>query len=236
MIEGLKYLLPSIGDWNGVFPTNEALRLVENYHLSIEAVEDLADNLGCRLNRQDLQNSLDAKGTMSVQLPPLNTKKYLASLFSEHSLEETDDSYKYDYKFIPERNDYFYGKHQTTIVGLLANGNLVNSIKNEDSEAVGIATRSTNFYATAGGQISDRGVIQLGRENLFKVSRTMKAEKYVVHFGEVVSGAFRVGDEVVLELDRDSRLKASQLHTAAHLLRAAVEAVAGERLVSQFSY
>ncbi len=91
----------------------------------------------------------------------------------------------------------------------------------------------TCFYAEAGGQVGDCGVIESERGK-FIVESTRKLHNCVVHIGRVVEGGFDKGDRVkaIVSKDRDSIKKN---HTATHLLQWALQQTLGKSVAQQGS-
>lgn len=92
-----------------------------------------------------------------------------------------------------------------------------------------IVTDQTIFHPQGGGQPSDEGVMTMGDVSVFRVSMVrMDAVKdgQVLHFGRFDSSAsssiFQLGDTVEQSIDVEKRLLYSRLHTAGHVLGAAV--------------
>ena len=92
----------------------------------------------------------------------------------------------------------------------------------------------TCFYAEAGGQVGDCGVIKSGGGQ-FIVENTTKIANCVVHRGRVAQGSLSVGDNVkaVVSKDRDATKKN---HTATHLLQWALQQVLGRSATQQGSF
>ena len=99
---------------------------------------------------------------------------------------------------------------------------------------VGIVLDKTCFYAEAGGQVGDCGVIQSGKAR-FIVEKTIKIANCIVHQGKVTEGAFDIGDNVhsIVSKDRNSVKKN---HTATHVLQWALQEVLGKSVAQQGSY
>lgn len=82
-----------------------------------------------------------------------------------------------------------------------------------------VVTR-TNFYAQSGGQVYDTGSM-FGSKNEddetsdFKVESVQEFSGYVLHFGKLVYGNYRVGDKVFLSLDMERR---NPIMSTIHLL------------------
>ncbi|EAA34851.2 ThrRS/AlaRS common domain-containing protein [Neurospora crassa] len=91
-----------------------------------------------------------------------------------------------------------------------------------------IVTDQTIFHPQGGGQPSDEGVMTMGDVSVFRVSMVrMDAVKdgQVLHFGRFDSSSssiFQLGDTVEQSIDVEKRLLYSRLHTAGHVLGAAV--------------
>ncbi len=91
-----------------------------------------------------------------------------------------------------------------------------------------IITRATPFYPEQGGQVGDRGVIEMDGAR-FEVEGTQKpVEGLIVHLGKVASGSFKTGAEVELRVDHALRSATRRNHSATHLLHWALRQVVGE--------
>jgi alanyl-tRNA synthetase len=99
---------------------------------------------------------------------------------------------------------------------------------------VAIILDKTCFYAEAGGQVGDCGVIKSGWGE-FIVENTTKIANSVVHRGRLAEGTLSVGDKVkaVVSKDRDATKKN---HTATHLLQWALQQVLGKSATQQGSF
>ena len=92
----------------------------------------------------------------------------------------------------------------------------------------------TCFYAEAGGQVGDCGIIESDKGR-FVVERTSKiGNNCVIHIGKVVEGEFSAGErvEAIVSSDRDSIKKN---HTATHLLQWALQQTLGKSVAQQGS-
>ena len=79
----------------------------------------------------------------------------------------------------------------------------------------------TPFYAEAGGQVGDVGLVT-GPDGEARVVDTQRQGRYILHELEVIDGAIESGAEVRLQVDRERRESAQRHHTATHLLHAAL--------------
>ncbi len=88
------------------------------------------------------------------------------------------------------------------------------------TERGGIVLERTPFFASAGGQPGDRGVIRFGDGNACPIATTVyDADKTtIVHVAAEGASLPAVGDPVTIVLDWEQRLKHMRMHTALHLL------------------
>jgi len=99
---------------------------------------------------------------------------------------------------------------------------------------VKIVLNKSPFYAEAGGQVGDTGIISKEKD-LIQINDTKLINQVVVHIGNVKKGEFKVGDIVLAEVDKERRLSIQRNHTATHLLQAALRKVLGEHVQQQGS-
>ncbi|MFT7681342.1 MAG: alanyl-tRNA synthetase [Moritella dasanensis] len=97
-----------------------------------------------------------------------------------------------------------------------------------DGQAGAIVLNKTPFYAEAGGQSGDQGVIKIG-DAVFTVTDTKKAGNAVVHFG-TVSGVIEVNNQVIADVDVSRRKAIGLNHSVTHLAHAALRKVVGENV------
>ncbi|MHC4598258.1 MAG: alanine--tRNA ligase, partial [Planctomycetota bacterium] len=85
----------------------------------------------------------------------------------------------------------------------------------------------TPFYAEAGGQVGDTGVVT-GEGFEFRVDDTGKIGDFFIHYGELEEGDLsRMPETVTATVDRERRLRIAANHTATHLLHHALKKVLG---------
>ena len=115
---------------------------------------------------------------------------------------------------------------RSKILSLVSDGGPVDALGRGESGE--IITRATPFYPEQGGQVGDRGVIELDGAR-FEVDDTHKpVEGLIVHRGKVVSGSFEVGANVDLRVDHELRSATRRNHSATHLLHWALRKIVGE--------
>ncbi len=87
------------------------------------------------------------------------------------------------------------------------------------TERGGIVLDKTPFYASAGGQPGDRGVIRFGGGSCLIATTVYDADKTtIVHVAAEGATLPVVGEPVTIALDWEQRHKHMRMHTALHLL------------------
>jgi len=115
---------------------------------------------------------------------------------------------------------------QSEVLALLSDGARVDSLSEGDFGE--IVTRATPFYPEQGGQVGDRGVIEIAGAR-FEVQDTQKpVDGLIIHQGKVASGSITVGANADLRVDHQLRGATRRNHSATHLLHWALRQVVGE--------
>jgi len=105
----------------------------------------------------------------------------------------------------------------------------------ETGESGAVVLNQTPFYAEAGGQVGDTGVM-LGEGLRFAVTDTQKrAGDLSVHFGTVEEGVLKPGTALTLEVDHARRAAIRRNHSATHLLHEALRQVLGDHVAQKGS-
>ncbi len=94
----------------------------------------------------------------------------------------------------------------------------------------------TCFYATMGGQLGDKGIIETA-DGSFKVEDTIHvAGSKIAHIGVVERGMIRSGITARLKVDSSLRNRTCQNHSATHLMQKALREVLGSHVEQKGSY
>jgi len=91
--------------------------------------------------------------------------------------------------------------------------------------AVGLVLDATSFYAQAGGQINDTGVLALANGAELQVVACEAYGGYVVHIGNLLKGAARVGDDLACKVDYARRTLVTVNHSMTHVLNLCLRTV-----------
>ena len=140
------------------------------------------------------------------------------------------ESKSYEQLGIPDTRFVGYDrcKHQSLVMGLLANGKPIDSAS--AGEDVEVILDETPFYGEMGGQVGDSGEIR-SEHGTVSVSQTFRPlPELIVHRGKVTRGRIVVKDDVEAEVDVACRLDIARNHTATHLLQSALRRVLGQHV------
>lgn len=129
-----------------------------------------------------------------------------------------------------EAQSTFTGYNDTdgdaNVVELIANDDFTESLA--DGQEGVVILDSTPFYAEAGGQVGDTGVLKVAGGE-FVVSDTQKMGNAFAHYGKA-SGTIKKGDKATVSIDVQNRDAIKKNHSATHLLHATLREVLGEHV------
>lgn len=91
-----------------------------------------------------------------------------------------------------------------------------------DCGAVGVILDKTSFYAEAGGQTFDTGVITTSTGASVKITSVQMYGQFALHVGEVESGTMTIGETVTCSVDYIRRAPIAANHTMTHVLNYAL--------------
>ncbi|HSW70976.1 MAG TPA: DHHA1 domain-containing protein, partial [Gammaproteobacteria bacterium] len=122
---------------------------------------------------------------------------------------------------------------QCTILALYRDGQFVDSLNPGEKGSV-ILDRSP-FYAEAGGQVGDSGILKRQQRLVFRVSDTLGQGKTYLHIGRVEKEGLKIGEVVEAVVDAPRRAAIVLNHTATHLLHLVLRQVLGEHVIQKGS-
>jgi alanyl-tRNA synthetase len=117
---------------------------------------------------------------------------------------------------------------EATVRGLLVGGAPARAAG--EGAAVEVVLDRTPFYAEAGGQLADQGMIRLADGTVLEVDDVQRpVGDLIVHRARVVSGEAVVGEAAETSVEVERRRAISRAHTATHLVHRAVRGALGEQ-------
>ncbi len=194
-------------------PGEEVFRLYDTYGFPMELTKEVAEERGL---------SLDEKGFETAMVE----QRKRARDAQTFGLEKRSEFYRR--LTLPQTHFTGYEALETPaeIVSLVSKGEVVVEVARGD--AVEVVLRETPFYAEAGGQVGDTGVLANDDGEISVSDSQSPLPGLIVHYGTVTRGRIRKGDQVLASVDEDRRLDIARNHTATHLLHRALRDVLGE--------
>ncbi len=226
---------------NAAMTSEDAFRLHDTYGFPIDLTMQMADERGLQVDTVGYERLMEQARDLARsggKLPgadgeaALALDAHAAAQLEALRVAKTDQSDKY------------HGRMIMATVKAIYNGQNFDEHCRAGSQArrVGVVLDCTNFYATMGGQETDRGVLSVLRESRsgsgshaglggeFRVESVLAFAGYVLHIGEITRGELRVNDSVELHVDAPRRQAIMANHTATHLLNHALRRTLGESI------
>jgi len=196
-------------------PGETAFALYDSHGFPLELSEEICAERGIAVDREGFERCMAEQRRRSREGSAIADELFVASAITaiKKEVEATE--------FV----GYGAVEGESQIVALFRGDEVVDRA-DSGSGVVQVVTRATPFYAEAGGQVGDRGVIE-GPHGSVEVVDTQKQEGYIVHTGRVLQGAVGKGEKVRLLVDARRRAAITRNHTATHLLHAALRTVLG---------
>jgi len=114
------------------------------------------------------------------------------------------------------------------VTGLLKSSAVVDVL--EDGNEGEIFLSQTPFYAEAGGQVGDTGVMKNSRFSAAVLNTMTPLPGVIAHKVRVLSGTIRTGDKIEASINTGARKSISRNHTATHLLHASLRQILGDHV------
>ncbi|HUW19047.1 MAG TPA: alanine--tRNA ligase [Sedimentisphaerales bacterium] len=198
---------------------DDAFQLYDTYGFPLDLTQLMAEE------RRLIVDTAKFNELMEQQRERARAAQKTSTLFAaiaDTELPTTEDLHK-----------YHTDRCESTIVGWIDEKGLQTKGRIEASAEAAVVLDKTCFYAEAGGQVGDCGVIE-SNQGRFIVEDTARIANCVIHKGRLAEGSFGVGDRVnaIVSKDRDSIRKN---HTATHLLQWALQQIIAKSVAQQGS-
>ncbi|NMB87853.1 MAG: alanine--tRNA ligase, partial [Chloroflexi bacterium] len=228
---GLTYVNEKLGEVRstgaGMLDGKSAFELYATHGIPLEITRDIARETGLEVDEAGFKAAMEEHRLVSgagKAFGPLGGedvdiyRAILDELMVEGKLDS--DGVKYD--------PYHGFETEGEVLAMVKEGASV--VQAHVGDRVEVVLPATSFYVESGGQVADTGTIvhAEGERWEIRVDDTRKpAAGMVVHVGEVVRGAPRIGDLAIAAIDRQRRQDIMRNHTATHLLHAELHAILG---------
>ncbi len=191
---------------NGVIPGSAAFKLYDTFGLALDEQQEMAREHGFTIDLDGFDTEMDRQRNLARASWKGAEKTQIDPIYKE--LQE---------------------KHPTEFLGynsLTADATVVASPK-----AGEVVLDRTPFYAEAGGQVGDQGVLfsEAGEKLANVLSAYAPVKGLTVHRIEA-HAPLKVGDRVRAEVNPETRKPTMRNHTATHLLHASLRTVLGKHV------
>ncbi len=199
----------------------DAFQLYDTYGFPLDLTQLMANERGLKVDTEKFNELMDQQ-RQRARAAQVADSISLSDSVSAKILPTTEDDKKYNTDSCDSK-----------ILGWIAGGGFNDAGQIPTGAEVGLVLDKTCFYAEAGGQVGDCGIIQAD-DAQFVVEATARIANCVVHRGKVAQGALAVGQNVKATVGKD-RNSIKKNHTATHLLQWALQQTLGDSVAQQGS-
>ncbi|MFV2032112.1 MAG: alanine--tRNA ligase, partial [Gammaproteobacteria bacterium] len=211
--QGLRILEDAISAMEGDTIDGETVfKLYDTYGFPVDLTADVARERGLNIDQAGFDSEMQAQKARARASSQFNTGS---------------DQLKLDGYAVTDFIGYEHSTSQAGVVAILQNGETLEMLENGD-ETIVILDR-TPFYAESGGQVGDRGTLNLENTE-FEVRDTQKQNDVYLHIGHLGKGELAVGDLVDAHIDAEHRQAVMLNHSGTHLMHAALRQVLGDHV------
>lgn len=196
----------------GTLAGDVAFKLYDTYGFPLDLTQDILRERGLAVDEAGFASSMDDQRARAREGARFSTSKGggfsgVGSRFAGDGIESLESK----------------------IVALAVDGDEKDEAR--EGEAVEIVTETTPFYGESGGQVGDRGRIELEDGSVVEIEDTQKPRPdLIVHRGRVTRGAAKTGAIASLSIDPEFRDATRLNHSATHILHAALRNHLGDQV------
>ncbi len=197
----------------GTFPGEWAFVLYDTYGFPPDMTREMAKERGFEWDEEGLTREMEKQRQRAKS----------ASSF-EAAAGETSE-----WTFLAKGSDSKFTGYDS----IVEKSRIVRYRRGPKKDHVEVVLNRTPFYAEAGGQVGDTGLIRW-RDGKIEVENTYREGDSIVHAGVLSDGNPPEG-EVEARVDAVRRMRIAKNHTATHLLHAALRKVLGDHVMQSGS-
>lgn len=207
---------------NSVLNSDFMYRLHSEFGFDLELIERLAELEGMKTDTQGFETKMaEVKQASRDQYLTVEMITSLDNLLNT----ATENDFKYEFSFDGERQLYKVEPLKTKIVAIIDQSGSVSCTDQVCGSSVRLVLQKSPFYHESGGQESDSGFISKNGKK-FHLKSLSSQKSCILHEIELQRDEpLRVGDEVSLHVDDETRSSLTRNHSATHLLNSAMRKV-----------
>ncbi|MBI4910194.1 MAG: alanine--tRNA ligase [Acidobacteria bacterium] len=200
----------------GVLPGAAAFKLYDTYGLALDEMQEMARERGIEVDLQGFEESMELQRQRARASWKGAEKAQVAPAFQ--TLQEKGRTKFLGYETLTSQD--------CRVIGLLNDRKEL--VPHLDAGDTGeLVFDRTPFYAEAGGQVGDRGVLLRGADKIADVEATYPAVPGLSSHKIRAVARIETGESLHCEVDPSLRHSTMRNHTATHLLHAALRTVLG---------
>jgi alanyl-tRNA synthetase len=196
-----------------LIPGEDIFRLYDTYGFPVELTREMAAERGLGLDEEGFEKAMVEQRERAREAQTFGLAEQ-GEFYRRLDLART--------RFL----GYETIETATKILSLAKDGRAVSEVTEGDQIAVVLS--ETSFYAEAGGQVGDTGLIGNSDGEIAVADTQSPLPGLIVHYGEVRKGTLTTGATVAARVDEQRRLDIARNHTATHLLHRALRQTLGD--------
>jgi len=210
--QGLRIFDEIVAQLKGTeIPGEAVFRLYDTYGFPADLTADIARERGLVLDMAGFEQAMSAQ----------KERARAASHFGAGAIIQLDVEGETDFTGYEGLID------QSTLIGCYLDGEPQDHLR--AGQAGLLVLDVTPFYAEAGGQVGDRGILTTETAR-FEVLDTQKQGSVICHLGRLLEGELAVGDRIAARVDPVRRRSVALHHSSTHLLHAALRQILGDHV------
>ena len=223
LAQGLKHFEQIVSELKSkIIPGELVFKLYDTYGFPADLTADIAREHNLNIDYEGFEAAMGKQRERSRQSSQFNTEytvatdAHLPTEFTGHVIAATEQPVEI-----------------CKVIALYRDGQFVETLN--AGEKGSIILNRTPFYAEAGGQVGDQGILRIKHDTFFKVLDTIKQGNMHMHLGKLEKGKLNINDEVIAEIDIKRRAATVLNHTATHILHMVLKEVLGDHAVQKGS-
>ncbi len=204
---------------DGTISGEEAFKLYDTYGFPFELTLEYLSDLGYTVSKEEFDQYM----AIQKKTAKKNAKNKSAMASQKKVLLD----------FV-EESQFVYGIYRikSNILAIFSHDECVDSVQHDTY----LALKRTCFYAEAGGQVSDTGMI-VGKNFKARVLDVFKGPNgQHIHKVKLLDGVIHVGDDCELVIDKDRRKRIEANHSTVHILQYALQQIVSRSIKQAGSY
>jgi alanyl-tRNA synthetase len=193
----------------------DAFQLYDTFGFPFEMTKSILEESGLTVDESGFEKEMEKQRELAR-----SSTQMTGSIFDEGPIATIKETVK-ETAFLGYENC----ETESRVIGIIINEQLVKAAK--AGQEIHIVLDQTPFYAEAGGQVGDIGIVQT-KNSKVEISNTKKSNDIIVHIGKVVEGKIKTNETVTSIIDKGRRAAIKRNHSATHLLHYTLRQVVGQ--------